>query len=90
MQRQQRVCERAAAATRAAIGDANRARRTGQCAAGERSRTLEEGWVALGSKNFELELLCAQMEGQLALLEGRRDGDTPLSAQGGRVAGAPV
>lgn len=44
------------------IQDANWQRKSKQTATGERLRTLEAQWVALVSKNYEIEQACAKLE----------------------------
>lgn len=50
------------------IQDVNWARKKDQTEAGEKMKHLEATWFGLISKNYEIELACAEIERQLASL----------------------
>ena len=52
------------AETRRKIQEINWQRKRDQTAAGEKLKALEDGWVGLVSKNYEIEIACAEMEKQ--------------------------
>jgi len=51
--------------TRRRIQEINWQRKRDQTAAGEKLKTLEDSWVGLVSKNYEIEIACAELEKQM-------------------------
>jgi len=52
------------AETRRKIQEINWQRKRDQTSAGEKLKALEDGWVGLVSKNYEIEIACAELEKQ--------------------------
>lgn len=55
------------------IQEINLNRKTSQVNAGEKIKMLEETWVSLISKNYEIERACLQLESELAELQKQID-----------------
>lgn len=53
------------------IQEINLERKNNQVAAGEKIKILEEDWVSLVSKNYEIERACVQLEAEIAKLEAQ-------------------
>ena len=51
------------------IQEINLSRKNNQMAAGERIKVLEDSWVSLVSKNYEIERACVQLESEIAQME---------------------
>lgn len=54
------------------IQEINLERKANQTTAGERIKVLEETWVALVGKNYEIERACVQLEAEVAEMEKRQ------------------
>uniref|UniRef100_A0A1A9WY30 Pre-mRNA-splicing factor SPF27 n=1 Tax=Glossina brevipalpis TaxID=37001 RepID=A0A1A9WY30_9MUSC len=65
------------------IQDVNWQRKQTQTQAGEKLRTLEENWVSLVSKNYEIEQQCVEIEKQIHLVRRRlAEKETPPTING--------
>ena len=62
LEAQVHAAEREVTTLRAQVAEVNRMRKEEQTQAGRRARTLDDAWVAHVTKNYELELVCAQIE----------------------------
>ena len=51
------------------IQEINLNRKINQTTAGEKIKVLEDNWVSLVSKNYEIERACVQMESEIAQME---------------------
>lgn len=58
------------------IQETNLRRKNSQLAAGEKIHSLEQSWVALISKNYEIEKACGQLQAQIEQLEKKANPTT--------------
>lgn len=65
------------------IQDVNWQRKSKQTQAGEKLRSLEEQWVMLVSKNYEIEQVCAKLEEQIAKFKEEENNEEDSSNSNG-------